>query len=135
MRIKKCLTLLICIFTFLHIEILFADPASHKEYFKALKEIQKIPANATPILECSLTEEKNVIKLLNTKDLESIFGGKPKMRNMVSMSKFTKGILATAEILNIYWWPKMAEVWQPIPLWVFINYQKGISLICILIML
>jgi len=79
MKTKKHLALLIFIFTFLHFETLFADSTSHKEYFKAVKEIQKIPAGATPVLECNLTEEKDVIKLLDPKDLESIFGGKPKI--------------------------------------------------------
>jgi hypothetical protein len=78
MKTKKYLSLLMFIFALLHIEIVFADSSSHEEYFKALKEIQQIPKDATPISACSLEDEKAIISRLDPADANTIFGGKPK---------------------------------------------------------
>ncbi|MDR3490722.1 MAG: hypothetical protein P4M12_01605 [Gammaproteobacteria bacterium] len=86
MKINKYLSLFILLFSLAHIEITLAQTAPNEDYFNALKEIQQLPKNATAISECSLAEEKAIVRQLDPKEVDAIFIGKPQLHAAGFMS-------------------------------------------------
>ena len=59
--------------------LVFLSQGLYAASTKTLEEVQKIPFGALAIPQCSLAEEKEIIKLLPPKDADEIFSGKSKI--------------------------------------------------------